>query len=317
VTGARTRPAAGDAQAVTHWLLETRLTEAHRRDHADIDLLPTEDLVRLMNAEDAAVPAAVAAASAAIVTVIDATVERLRRGGRLVYVGAGTPGRLGVLDASEIPPTFNAPADQVIGVLAGGPQALTDAVELAEDDPHAGRQALVDLEVGARDVVVGIASSGTTPYVLGAVEHAASVGAMTVALVCNRETPLAAIADHEIATLVGPEFVTGSTRLKAGTAQKLVLNTLSTLAMIRLGRTFGNLMVDVRVTNAKLAGRAVRIVSLAAGVDEGTARAALEAAGNEPKVAILSLLAQVDPETAAGVLGECGGDLRAALGRMV
>ncbi|MCI0690323.1 MAG: N-acetylmuramic acid 6-phosphate etherase [Sporichthyaceae bacterium] len=309
---APTRPT-DDAQAVNRWRLETRLTEAHRRDLADIDLLPTAELVRLMNAEDATVPAAVAAASSSIVAVIDATVERLRHGGRLVYVGAGTAGRLGVLDASEIPPTFNAPPDQVIGLLAGGPQALTDAVELAEDNLDAGRQAVAELDVGPHDVVVGVASSGTTPYVVAAVEHAAAVGAMTVALVCNRDTPLAEIADHEIATLVGPEFVTGSTRLKAGTAQKLVLNMLSTLAMVRLGRTFGNLMVDVRVTNAKLASRAVRIVSLAAQVDESIAQEALEAAGNEPKVAILSLLAGLGPQAAEELLAQCNGDLRTAL----
>lgn len=315
MTQAFLHPTADDAQAVTRWLLETRLTEAHRRDLADIDLLPTVELVRLMNAEDAAVPAAVAAASPAIVAVIDAAVERLRHGGRLVYVGAGTAGRLGVLDASEIPPTFNAPPDQVVAVLAGAPHALTDAVELAEDDQEAGRKALADLDIGRHDVVVGIASSGTTPFVLAAVEYATSVDAMTVALVCNSDTPLAAAADHEIATLVGPEFVTGSTRLKAGTAQKLVLNMLSTLSMIRLGRTFGNLMVDVRVTNAKLAGRAVRIVSLAAEVDDQVAQEALAAAGNEPKVAILSLLARLTPAAAADLLDQCGGDLRVALRR--
>lgn len=294
---------------------ETRLTEAHRRDLAEIDLLPTSELVRLMNAEDAAVPAAVAAASAQIAAVVDATVDRLRRGGRLIYVGAGTAGRLGVLDASELPPTFNAPPDQVVGVLAGGPAALTDAVENAEDDVDAGCKAMVHIGVGPDDVVIGITSSGTTPYVLAAVEQAGTAGALTVGLVCNPGSPLAQRADMEIAALVGPEFITGSTRLKAGTAQKLVLNMVSTLAMVRLGRTLGNLMVDVRVTNAKLADRAVRIVALAGGVDQPRAREALTAADNQPKVAILSLVAHLPAGEAAAVLADCRGDLRAALAR--
>jgi N-acetylmuramic acid 6-phosphate etherase len=294
---------------------ETRLTEAHRRDHADIDLLSTRELVRLMNAEDAAVPAAVAAASAQIATVVDATVARLRRGGRLIYVGAGTPGRLGVLDASEMPPTFNTSPEQVVGVLAGAPAALTTAVENAEDDVEAGRVAMTDLEVDDADVVIGVTSSGTTPYVLAAVEQARDAGALTVALVCTPGSPLAALAEHEIAALVGPEFITGSTRLKAGTAQKLVLNMISTLTMVRMGRTLGNLMVDVRVTNAKLARRAVRIVALAAGVDEQCAQAAMAAAGNQPKVAILTLLADLTPERASAALADCDGNLRLAIGR--
>lgn len=294
---------------------ETRLTEAHRKDLAEIDLLPTSELVRLMNAEDAAVPAAVAAVSTQIAAVVDATVDRLRRGGRLIYVGAGTAGRLGVLDASELPPTFNAPAEQVVGVLAGAPAALTDAIENAEDDTDAGRKAMVQMGVGPQDVIIGITSSGTTPYVLAAVEEAGAAGALTVALVCNPDSPLAERTDLEIATLVGPEFITGSTRLKAGTAQKLVLNMLSTLTMVRLGRTLGNLMVDVRVTNAKLADRAVRIVALAAGVDHRRAREALTDAGEQPKVAILSLLAQLSATDAATVLAQCEGDLRTALGR--
>jgi N-acetylmuramic acid 6-phosphate etherase len=295
--------------------LEARLTEAHRRDLRDIDLLPTAELVRLMNAEDAAVPAAVAAASPQVVTVVDATVERLRRGGRLIYIGAGTPGRLGVLDASEIPPTFNAPPEQVVGILAGAPAALTEAVEFAEDDLEAGRQAIVDLSVGPDDVVIGVTSSGTTPYVLAAVKEANASGALTVALVCNPTSPLASLAGLEIATLVGPEFITGSTRLKAGTAQKLVLNMLSTLTMVRLGRTFGNLMVDVRVSNDKLAARAVRIVALASDTDQQRAEEALEKAGGEPKVAILSLVTGVTAADASAILVACDGDLRRAMER--
>jgi N-acetylmuramic acid 6-phosphate etherase len=295
--------------------MEARLTEAHRRDLRDIDLLPTSELVRLMNVEDAGVPAAVAATSGQVVAVVDATVERMRRGGRLIYIGAGTPGRLGVLDASEIPPTFNAPPEQVIGVLAGAPGALTDAVEFAEDDVKAGRKAIVDLSVGPDDVVIGISSSGTTPYVLAAVEQGNAAGALTVALVCNPASSLASMAGLEIATLVGPEFITGSTRLKAGTAQKLVLNMLSTLAMVRLGRTFGNLMVDVRVSNAKLADRAVRIVALASDTDQQRAEEALEKAGGEPKVAILSLVNDLTAADATAILDACDGDLRRAIER--
>lgn len=297
---------------MTH--LEARLTEAHRRDRQEIDLLPTSELVQLMNTEDASVPAAVAAASDQIVVVVDAIVDRMRRGGRLIYVGAGTPGRLGVLDASEIPPTFNTEPEQVVGILAGSPTALTDAVEFVEDDPVAGRKAIIDLSVGPDDVVIGVTSSGTTPYVLAAVEEANTSNALTVALVCNPQSPLASLAKLEIATLVGPEFITGSTRLKAGTSQKLVLNMLSTLTMVRLGRTFGNLMVDVRVSNAKLADRVVRIVALAAETDQRHAQEALDAAQGAPKVAILALIAGLPTAEAAVVLEQYDGDLRRAIG---
>jgi N-acetylmuramic acid 6-phosphate etherase len=283
-------------------------TEAARAERAEIDRLPTAELVRLMNADDQAVPLAVAAAQAQIAAAVDAIAERLRGGGRLIYSGAGTAGRLGVLDASECGPTFN--SDRVIGVLAGGPGAVSHATESAEDDVDAGA---LDLPtVTARDAVVGISASGRTPYVLGAIEQATRAGALTVGLVCNAGTELAAAVEHPIEVVVGPEFIAGSTRLKAGTAQKLVLNMLSTLTMVRLGKTYGNLMVDVRVSNEKLRDRATRIVEQVSGASREEASAALAAAGDEARVAIVMLRAGVDAQTGRERLERAS--LREALG---
>src|SRR4051794_19845541 len=262
-------------------------TEAARAERAEIDRLETAELVRLMSEEDAAVPTAVAAAAPAIAAAVDAIAARLTHGGRLVYVGAGTAGRLGVLDASECGPTFG--TDRVRAVIAGGPGAVSDATESAEDDFDAGARDLG--HVGARDAVVAISASGRTPYVLGAVRHAAGQGALTVGLACNPGSELGTVVDHPIEVVVGPEFIAGSTRLKAGTAQKLVLNMLSTLTMVRLGRTYGNLMVDVRVTNQKLRDRATRIVEQATGAPHEQAAAALHEAGDEAKVAVVMLRA--------------------------
>ena len=283
-------------------------TETARAERAQIDRLPTAELVRLMNADDQAVALAVAAAQEQIAAAVDAIVERLRRGGRLIYSGAGTAGRIGVLDASECGPTFN--TDRVLGVLAGGPGAVSHATESAEDDYDAGA---LDLPtVTARDAVVGISASGRTPYVLGAVEQAARAGALTVGLVCNPGSELAAAVDHPIEVVVGPEFIAGSTRLKAGTAQKLVLNMLSTLTMVRMGKTYGNLMVDVRVSNEKLRDRATRIVEQVSGAPRDRAAEALAAAGDEARVAIVMLRAGVDAQTARERLE--GATLREALG---
>ena len=215
-------------------------------------------------------PAAVAEAAPAIAAAVDAIVERLAAGGRLIYVGAGTAGRIGVLDASECGPTFN--TDRVLGVIAGGQVAVSTASESAEDHPSSGAQAIAVLGAERADAVVGISASGRTPYVLGAIAHARDAGALTVGLACNADSELSAAVEHPIEVLVGPEFIAGSTRLKAGTAQKLVLNMLSTLTMVRLGKTYGNLMVDVRVTNAKLRDRATRIVEQVAGVDRDGGR---------------------------------------------
>jgi len=289
-------------------------TEAARAERAEIDRLPTAELVRLMNADDAGVPAAVAAAAPAIAGAVDAIAERLAAGGRLIYVGAGTAGRLGVLDASECGPTFDAPDGQIVGLIAGGPGAVSEATESAEDDSGAGARELAALGVSAHDAVVGISASGRTPYVLGAIRHAVGAGALTVGLVCNAGAELSAAVAHPIEVVVGPEFIAGSTRLKAGTAQKLVLNMLSTLAMVRLGKTYGNLMVDVRVTNEKLRDRARRIVEQAAAVGPEEAGAALTAAGDEAKVAVVMLRAGLSAGQARERLLAAGGHLRRALG---
>ncbi|MFC4505883.1 MULTISPECIES: N-acetylmuramic acid 6-phosphate etherase [Streptomyces] len=293
--------------------LESLTTEAFRPDLADIDRLPTLDLARLMNGEDSAVPSAVAAQLPRIAAAIDAIAERMARGGRLVYAGAGTAGRLGVLDASECPPTFNTAPGQVVGVLAGGPAAMVTSVEGAEDSRELAVADLEALALTPDDTVVGVSASGRTPYAIGAVEYARARGALTVGLACNAGSALAAAAEHGIEVVVGPELLTGSTRLKAGTAQKLVLNMLSTITMIRLGKTYGNLMVDVRASNEKLRARSRRIVSLATGADDRKVESALTATDGEVKNAVLVLLAGVDGATAARLLEESGGHLRAAL----
>lgn len=293
--------------------LASLTTEAFRPELADIDRLPTLDIARLMNGEDAAVPAAVAKRLPDIAAAIDAIAERMARGGRLLYAGAGTAGRLGVLDASECPPTFNTDPAQVVGLIAGGPTAMVTSVEGAEDSAELARQDLDALKLTCDDTVVGISASGRTPYAIGAVEHARALGALTVGLACNEHSALAAAAEHGIEVVVGPELITGSTRLKAGTAQKLVLNMLSTITMIRLGKTYGNLMVDVRASNDKLRARSRRIVALATGAGDEEIERALTESGGEVKNAILSLLAGLDGPTAARLLEESGGRLRAAL----
>ncbi|MFI2203725.1 N-acetylmuramic acid 6-phosphate etherase [Streptomyces sp. NPDC020192] len=293
--------------------LASLTTEAFRPDLADIDRLPTLDIARLMNGEDAGVPAAVATQLPRIAAAIDAVAERMARGGRLIYAGAGTAGRLGVLDASECPPTFNTDPAQVVGLIAGGPTAMVTSVEGAEDSRELARQDLDALKPTPDDTVVGISASGRTPYAIGAVEHARAVGALTIGLACNEHSALAAAAEHGIEVVVGPELITGSTRLKAGTAQKLVLNMLSTITMIRLGKTYGNLMVDVRASNDKLRARSRRIVALATGAGDEEIERALAQSGGEVKNAILALLADVDGPTAARLLEESGGHLRAAL----
>ncbi|MEV7562178.1 N-acetylmuramic acid 6-phosphate etherase [Streptomyces sp. NPDC089795] len=293
--------------------LDTLTTEAFRPELAEIDRLSTLDIARTMNAEDATVAAAVAAQLPPIAAAVDAIAERMARGGRLVYAGAGTAGRMGVLDASECPPTFNTDPGDVIGLIAGGPSAMVKAVEGAEDSPESAVADLTALEIGPRDTVVGISASGRTPYAIGAVEFARTRGALTVGLSCNAGSALAAAADHGIEVVVGPELLTGSTRLKAGTAQKLVLNLISTITMIRLGKTYGNLMVDMRSTNEKLRARARRIVALATGAPDEEIEAALAATGGEVKNAVLVVLGGVDGPTAAELLAASRGHLRAAL----
>ncbi|MBQ0913962.1 MULTISPECIES: N-acetylmuramic acid 6-phosphate etherase [Streptomyces] len=293
--------------------LETLTTEAFRPELAEIDQSPTLDIARVMNGEDAAVAAAVAERLPEIAAAVDAIAARMARGGRLIYAGAGTAGRLGVLDASECPPTFNTAPGQVVGLIAGGAEAMVTSVEGAEDSAELARADLDALGLTADDSVVGVSASGRTPYAVGAVEHARARGALTVGLACNRGSALAAAAEHGVEVVTGPELITGSTRLKAGTAQKLVLNMISTITMIRLGKTYGNLMVDVRASNEKLRARSRRIVALATGAPDDAIERALTATDGEVKHAILTLLADVDGPTAARLLEDSGGHLRAAL----
>ncbi|WP_418957750.1 N-acetylmuramic acid 6-phosphate etherase [Streptomyces tritici] len=288
-------------------------TEAFRPELAEIDRLPTLDLARLMNGEDTAVPRAVAARLPEIAAAIDAVAARMARGGRLIYAGAGTAGRLGVLDASECPPTFNTDPSRVVGLIAGGPTAIAEAVEGAEDSAELAATDLQRLGLAPDDTVVGVSASGRTPYAVGAVTHARAAGALTVGLSCNEDSPLGAAAEHALEIVTGPELLTGSTRLKAGTAQKLVLNMISTITMIRLGKTYGNLMVDVRASNDKLHARSRRIVSLATGAPDAEIEKALVAADGEVKTAILMILADVDAKEAERRLAGSAGHLRAAL----
>jgi N-acetylmuramic acid 6-phosphate etherase len=294
-------------------VLDALVTEAVDPRTADLDTLSTLEAARLMNAADTEVPLAVGRVLGPIAEAADRIAAGMRRGGRLVYVGAGTPGRLGVLDASECPPTFGTDPAQVVGVIAGGHPALTTAVEGAEDDEAAGRDDLAALGLGPADVVVGISASGRTPYVLAGLAAAAEAGAWTVAVTANAGSAAGAVARTAIEVVVGPEVLAGSTRLRAGTAQKLVLNMLSTLAMVRLGKTYGNRMVDLRSTNDKLRRRAVRLVQDLTGVGEQAAAAALHAADGSVPVATLTLTLATTPQRARTLLAEHDGSLRAAL----
>lgn len=296
-----------------HAELSQLVSETRNPRSTDIDLMTSLELVTLINAEDRTVPEAVAATLPQIAQAVDAIVAGLQSGGRLVYAGAGTSGRLGVLDASECPPTFGTAPELVVGLIAGGDAAIRHAVEGAEDDAAAGAADLEAINLSASDVLVGIAVSGRTPYVIGAQRHAASLGATTIALTCNPGSPIATMAQISIAPVVGPEVVTGSTRLKSGTAQKLVLNMLSTASMVRLGKTYGNLMVDMIASNRKLEARAARMVAEATGASLPDATTALEQAGYSSKLAILMLLTDQDAEAARVALARSGGVLRRAI----
>jgi N-acetylmuramic acid 6-phosphate etherase len=293
--------------------LDDLVTEARNPSRADLDLRSTRELVELMNREDTRVPAAVAQAAPRIAAVVDAVVERLQRGGRLVYVGAGSSGRLAFVDAAECESTFSAAPGQVVALIAGGHGASAVEQEEAEDDTAAGAHDIEALGVGPDDAIVGISASGRTPYVLGALAEARQAGAFTACVVSALGSELARAADEEIAVVVGPELVAGSTRLKSGTAQKLVLNTISTVAMIRLGKTFGDLMVDVFATNEKLRARVHRIVRTATGEPAERVDEALAAADGNAKVAIVALLAGIDAETARSRLEAAHGNVRKAL----
>jgi N-acetylmuramic acid 6-phosphate etherase len=288
-------------------------TEAVNPASVRIDELSPLEIVRLMNAEDAGVAAAVAAQAEAIARAIEGVTARMRQGGRLVYLGAGTSGRLGVLDAAECPPTFSTAPELVVGLIAGGPTALVRAVEGAEDDPDLGRRDLDAVGLSAADAVMGIATSGRTPYVMGGLARGRELGALTIGLVCNDRSELADRCDILIKPEVGPEIIAGSTRLKAGTATKLVLNTITTATMVQLGKTYGNLMVDLRATNSKLLVRARRLVARLAGVTEEEAERLLATCDGELKTAVVAHTRGVPPEEARAILTRADGRLRESL----
>ncbi len=293
--------------------LAAMTTELRNAASAAIDAASTLEIVDVINREDQLVAQAVAAQREPIAAAIDVITQRLRDGGRLLYIGAGTSGRLGVLDASECPPTFNTPPNMVVGIIAGGRDALTNAIEGAEDDPQLSIDDLQAHRLTARDVLVGIATSGRTPYVISALQYARSIGATAIGLACNAQSELAQVADIMITPIVGPEVISGSTRLKAGTATKLVLNMLTTASMIKLGKTYGNLMVDLRASNVKLKARSVRIVQEIARVSDERASELLQASAGEVKTAIVVELKQITPELARLRLQQAGGHLRTAL----
>ncbi len=288
-------------------------TEQADSEFSDLDRLPVPELVRLLAVQARRPGDAVAEAAGSLAPVVDAVVKRLEAGGRLIYVGAGTAGRLGMLDAAEAAPTFSVPDGTIAAVLAGGQEAFGAAQENAEDEPSAGADALDRLGVTERDAVLGISASGRTPFVLGAMRRANELGALTAGLACNKSTPLGALAQFPIEIRVGPEVIAGSTRLNAGTVQKIVLNIISTASMVRLGKTYGSLMVDVRPTNHKLRERAVRIVTAITGVPAREARRALVASGWRPKVASIVAAYRLDPDAASALLDEHSGRLREAL----
>ncbi|ENM5883285.1 N-acetylmuramic acid 6-phosphate etherase [Vibrio metoecus] len=289
------------------------VSEGRNPDTMDIDLLSSQEIVERLNQQDKQVPLAVEAVLPQIAQAVDKITAAFKQGGRLIYLGAGTSGRLGVLDASECPPTFGVSDQMVIGLIAGGKEAMFTAQEGAEDNATLGAHDLQQIDFSSKDVLVGIAASGRTPYVIGALEYANDLGATTVALSCNPDSPIAEIAQIAISPVVGPEALTGSTRLKSGTAQKLVLNMLTTASMIRLGKSYQNLMVDVRATNRKLIARAVRIVMQATDCQREEAEALLKESHNNAKLAILMHLTGMNYEQATAKLSQSDGFLRRAM----
>lgn len=293
--------------------LGSLVSESRNPQTMDLDALSSLEMVERFNEQDALVAQAVKATLPAVAQAVEAAAGALKAGGRIIYMGAGTSGRLGVLDASECPPTFGVPHGLVVGLIAGGPGALLKAVEGAEDNPQLGADDLKSLQLTAQDLVVGLAASGRTPYVIGGLQYARAVGCKTVAVSCNPDSPIAREADIAISPVVGPEALTGSTRLKSGTAQKLVLNMISTGAMVKFGKVYQNLMVDMKATNVKLVDRACRMVMEATGVTREEAQAVLEQTGYEVKPAILMVLTGLDAQAAQERLAAHGGFLRAAL----
>ena len=296
----------------TKLTLATLVTEARNPLTEHIDQLPTLDMLRLINEEDAKVAAAVVCRSSSIAHAIDAIAERFADGGRLFYIGAGTSGRLGVLDASECPPTFSVPPTLFQGIIAGGDVALRKSSEQSEDSPEQGAADIAAQRTHSQDTVLGIAASGRTPYVLGALAHARRLGALTIALTCVPDSQMAATADISIAPVTGPEILTGSTRMKAGTATKLVLNMISTGVMIRTGAVYGNLMVNMQASNVKLVDRAQRIIMAATGIDQPIAAELLEESGSV-KTAIVMQKLSIDRVSAEAKLKAHHGNLSALL----
>ncbi|MGM0777503.1 MAG: N-acetylmuramic acid 6-phosphate etherase [Bacillota bacterium] len=287
-------------------------TEQRNPKTMEIDLMTTEEIITIINQEDTIVPNAIAREIPHIVKVVDEITESFKKGGRLIYVGAGTSGRLGIIDASECPPTYGTDPEMVVGIIAGGKEAMTEAVEGAEDDSEQGRQDVADIQLSDKDVLVGIAASGRTPYTIGALQYGNEVGAVTVSVACTKDSEMGKVSKYTIAPITGPEVVTGSTRMKAGTAQKLVLNMLTTASMIKLGKVYGNLMVDVQMTNEKLFKRAENIVKMATGASDEEARAALKEQNYHTKAAILQILTGLKGEEAAELLKKHNGYLREA-----
>ncbi|PQQ28783.1 N-acetylmuramic acid 6-phosphate etherase [Photorhabdus luminescens] len=290
--------------------LNNMVTESRNPASANIDTLPTLEMLKLINDEDKKVALAVEQTLPKIAETVDKIAEAFRQGGRLIYIGAGTSGRLGILDASECPPTYGAKPEQVVGLIAGGHQAILSAVENAEDNQQLGVNDLQALNFNAKDVLVGIAASGRTPYVLGAMAYAKSVGATVACISCNPESPMTQAADIAITPIVGPEIVTGSSRMKAGTAQKLILNMLTTGAMIRIGKVYSNLMVDVEATNAKLVERQKNIVMAATECNREQAEQALTECDGHCKTAIVMILAGISAQQAKALLEKHHGFIR-------
>lgn len=295
--------------------LSQLISESRNPQTMDIDLLPSLEIVKRLNEQDRLVPAAVEKVLPDVAIAVDKITEAFKKGGRLVYMGAGTSGRLGVLDASECPPTFGTPHEMVVGLIAGGNEAMFKAVEGAEDSARMGVEDLKKIQFGDKDVLVGIAASGRTPYVIGGIEHANTIGATTVAISCNPTSAIAEIAKIAISPVVGPEALSGSTRLKSGTAQKLILNMLSTASMIRLGKSYQNLMVDVKATNKKLVARASHIVMQATECSETTAKSVLEETNYDVKLTILMILTGMEKKPAQEQLDKQNGFLRKAVER--
>ncbi|MCY8009807.1 N-acetylmuramic acid 6-phosphate etherase [Bacillus haynesii] len=293
--------------------LSSLTTERRNERSKRIHQVETIDMLKIMNDEDKTVAEAVQEALPDVKTAVDYAVGSLKKGGRIIYIGAGTSGRLGILDAAECPPTFSISPESVIGIMAGGEQALFKAIEGAEDHEAFGRRDLEAVNLSNNDTVIGIAASGRTPYVLGALKYAKETGAKTVALTCNENSAISRAADHSIEVVVGPEVIAGSTRMKAATAHKMILNMISTAAMINMGKVYENLMVDVKVSNNKLKERAIRIIQTVTGVPKEMAAQALEKSNNQVKTAIIMLKINEDAAAAEKLLEKSEGDIEKAL----